>query len=994
MLNRIIKTLLFPFKNERGEMSGETQIVLGTVIAFVPGLQSYGIAIALGGASRLLAEQPPRPARRAVQINTTSNVSKLPLVYGKARLGINRIFMEPSITNKYLWVVGTLCHGEVEAIDEIFFDDKLAADAAGTAQGDYSGLMTVYKHLGGDAQAADADLTAAITKWTSAHQGRGVAYIILKIEHNPDVFPGGLPNITCNVRGRKLYDPRDATTTYKTNPVLAVRDYLASTRYGGKIAAAGIDDVSIQTEANYADVLVDTPDRKLHFGAIYTAAVDSDIGKTVTGVTSGNTGKLKSFDNTAKEWIVAPTSSADMFSVTETVSVTSGTGTGTTSGASTTVQQTRFEINGVIDTSRTINENIDEMLLSCRGLPIYQGGKYSISIPRAVAPETLELNEDNIIGNWRFHLPGVKEKPNKIICTFINPDKNYQPEPFEWPPPGVTNQYLIDDNNFEVKKDIDLPHTTNRYMAERITNVLLEESRAKFFVSVTANESALQLKVGDVVPVTHSTPGWSAKPFRVLQMSLTQSGAVRLTLMEYDATAYDAISQNAYTPPGDVNLPDPTTVAAPTNLTLVSVNEYLINGDGTITPRLKVSWTPATDEFVIRYEIQYKLNTASVWQTAGYIPFGQTPEFYILPVVYNATYDVRARAKNIFGVQSSWLSGSHTEASKTTPPPDVDTFLVQRQPDGTREFSWTFSSPPFDHAGFKIRYKLGTGHAWEDMGSLHDGLLISAPFETNQLAAGTYTVGIKAIDTSGNESVNAKIIESTLGDPRIMGSLVNVDPRREGWPGTLTDCWKDNDGNLYATDTATWATSFPTWSAWLNWARSPKSPIIYQYSDIDLGAIVSFTPLVTVTVNGTLIIEERHKNAAVDAWSSWSAAGSLISARYVQIRVTVTNASTLADITQMYIIFSANIVDEYIEDLDTSTLTGANRIGVGDIRLPITKSYALIKTVQLTLQNVGAGWTWELIDKDTSVGPHVKIYNASNALADAVVDARIQGILS
>ena len=39
-----------------------------------------------------------------------------------------------------------------------------------------------------------------------------------------------------------------------------------------------------------------------------------------------------------------------------------------------------------------------------------------------------------------------------------------------------------------------------------------------------------------------------------------------------------------------------------------------------------------------------------------------------------------------------------------------------------------------------------------------------------------------------------------------------------------------------------------------------------------------------------------------------------------------------------------------------------------------------------------AGWSWELIDKNTAIGPRIKIYNASNALADANIDATVRGL--
>ena len=37
-------------------------------------------------------------------------------------------------------------------------------------------------------------------------------------------------------------------------------------------------------------------------------------------------------------------------------------------------------------------------------------------------------------------------------------------------------------------------------------------------------------EVGDVVPITHSTPGWTAKPFRILQIELKDTKSARKTL--------------------------------------------------------------------------------------------------------------------------------------------------------------------------------------------------------------------------------------------------------------------------------------------------------------------------------------------------------------------------------------------------------------------------------------------------------------------------------
>lgn len=66
----------------------------------------------------------------------------------------------------------------------------------------------------------------------------------------------------------------------------------------------------------------------------YTPAVAGDIGKTVTGGTTGDTGVLVSYNNTTRVWIVTAVDSGDLFDVAEALTVgAGGTGAGTTVGA-------------------------------------------------------------------------------------------------------------------------------------------------------------------------------------------------------------------------------------------------------------------------------------------------------------------------------------------------------------------------------------------------------------------------------------------------------------------------------------------------------------------------------------------------------------------------------------------------------------------------------------------------------------------------------------
>jgi hypothetical protein len=112
-------------------------------------------------------------------------------------------------------------------------------------------LIRIKKHLGTDSQVADADLVSECGL-TSDFRLRGVAYIYVRLEYNPDAFPLGVPNVSVVVKGKKLYDPRTLSTAWSDNAALCIRDYLTSA-YGFNCPSAEIDDTYFSAAANICD---------------------------------------------------------------------------------------------------------------------------------------------------------------------------------------------------------------------------------------------------------------------------------------------------------------------------------------------------------------------------------------------------------------------------------------------------------------------------------------------------------------------------------------------------------------------------------------------------------------------------------------------------------------------------------------------------------------------------------------------------------------------
>jgi hypothetical protein len=372
------------------------------------------------------------------------------------------------------------------------------------------------------------------------------------------------------------------------------------------------------------------------------------------------------------------------------------------------------------------------------------------------------------------------------------------------------------------------------------------------------------------------------------------------------------------------------------------------------------------------------------------------PEAHVFPVDDGVEYELTMRLVRSSSFASAWTSPTviHKVQGKTTPPPDLDWVAVERMADGTRSFSWELLAPPPDLWGVLLRYKLGTSGTWETSTPLHDvhTPLTFSPWETNQLAAGEYTFIARTIDTSGNLSPDGKFIISTIGDPRLGGALIQVNCKALGYPGTKTDCFVDNDGRLLAEDSKTWADfdlDGEQWADWNIWTRSPFDPITYEHPAIDLGAIVDFTPLVTVDGTGISTHEEAHSDDGISYSSFAVITPDRIRARYLKIKITQSDPGGHALIDTCTIIADAEALVEDQADVDMSTLAGST----GQRRVSLIKTFSVITSVTIALQNVGAGYTWEILDKSVVSGPEFKVYNSGGTPTDvSSIDIVIRGI--
>ncbi len=241
--------------------SGVGGIILGGLTALTVGITGLGASLILGGLSRLLIPKFPGISDftaevRGRTITGRQVVSPWRVIYGKIRVGGVMTFLHVTGTKKeFLHIVITISGHEVEEIGLMYFDGVLVpVDGSGNATGKFLNHVHVEKNLGTDTQAAFPGLLAdAPTKWTANHRQLGRAGVYVRLKFNPDKFPGQIPNITFDVKGKKVFDPRTSTTVFSENAALCFSDYLLDTDYGVGVPQSKIDNSAWIAAANLCE---------------------------------------------------------------------------------------------------------------------------------------------------------------------------------------------------------------------------------------------------------------------------------------------------------------------------------------------------------------------------------------------------------------------------------------------------------------------------------------------------------------------------------------------------------------------------------------------------------------------------------------------------------------------------------------------------------------------------------------------------------------------
>jgi hypothetical protein len=676
--------------------------------------------------SYLIAPKPKAPRQssndevKGILVNKDANNNPIPVVYGQRQVGLTRVYVESSgADNQYLYIAGVLCEGGgagIQSIDEIYVDDKLVTWSGALTDGtlrtvnssdtnfykDGTSLISVQGFYGLDNQSASS-LLQEQANWTTNHKLSGLAYLAIRLKWNQDAF-SGIPEIRVTLKGKKIYDPR-----------------LDSTKGGS--GSHRQDTASTWAYSKNSSLILLDYLRNARYGkGLPNSAFET------------NYDSFKTSANTCETQVTPYTSGTDI---------------------------NLFETHAVLDSEKKVIDNVRELLVPMRAIFNYTQGKYKVIIEGTGSSQLL-LTKDNVVSEVKLQGENKSEKYNRVVGTFTNPSKDYQSDTVSYPPFDDSGLAVEDrhatmlsaDNDTLLERSFDMIHVTSPYQAEEICENILKRSRNCLKAEVTITSEGLNLAIGDIVTATYDTAGFSAKPFRVMSLSINADSTVNLGLEEHQDNFYTWESKSQVPTIADTVLPNPFSVSAPASVTLS--DQLILYSDGVVITCLDVTIGASPDSFVDYYQVEYKLSTATDYIIAGQ---GKGLNQRILNVVDGLAYNVRVKAFNTLGASSTYTSATRTIIGGIAPPEDVQDFSCNII--GTdAHLAWT-QIGDLDLAHYTVRYSpLTSGADWNDSVSLVEKVARPATSITVPARTGSYL--IKAVDKNGNYSANEAIIATNL----------------------------------------------------------------------------------------------------------------------------------------------------------------------------------------------------------------------------------------
>ncbi|MDB4575354.1 hypothetical protein N9112_00160 [bacterium] len=357
-------------------------------------------------------------ARKGFEFTVEGSISTLPIVYGRAKIGGNRVFhnvkhnyshaapnadisfsnstyftaSRGGSKNEFLYYQQAICQGPIGGVRDVILDESVYLDDSDLNKG--SNHIVIDYHYGGGVVDSKISKNNA-SRAASSFDGIAYASVICKIDRDDPRF-NGVPILQTLLEGKKVRAVASGvlsgTRVYSNNPSWCLLDYLLDPDSGKGLSETQLDLASFEAAAAVCDTVVRT--------------------SVATG---------------GKFW--RPTT--------------------TTGGSEVTLRDiVLYECNAVIDPNKPIRDNI-EILLATMGDArlVWSAGKYKLNLqyPANNAAISLEttITDDDILqeANVDIQWPDASNRLNHATIKYHNESHNFAEDTASWPPKVNDSEY-------------------------------------------------------------------------------------------------------------------------------------------------------------------------------------------------------------------------------------------------------------------------------------------------------------------------------------------------------------------------------------------------------------------------------------------------------------------------------------------------------------------------------------------------------------------------
>ena len=608
-------------------------MIIGWVIAAV-------VAVVVGAAAMMKKMQQKMQGKQGgMMIAKEGGSNPIKMVYGKRRIGtdnawkgVSKLSLKTSSgwdsayrhsresqlgnadkKNVFLHRLDVWCQGPVQSIGNFKIDgDKTSHTRFANGSKAWARILT--KH-GNPNQTMFSAMSSGFYDIDSSMKGEGLAWSWSRFYYHPEKPEyQGEPNVTAEVQGLKVWDPRthlnDPTVkSWSDNPALCLLDYLLAD-YGRELALTDIDISSFIAAANSCDTSVSLPADPV---ATETQTIYVQILGQMVEVPPG--GFFPDFR------------------------------VGQPSG-----NRKRYTTNLVLESDNSTIDNSAEILKTMKGSLPFVNGKYKLLMEEE-GTSVMTFNDDNILGGVNLGWADRSKRTNRVTVKFPNENKGYQDDTVSWPAAhsALHVAYKAADNDEDLHSEFELIGVTDFYQARDMAEFAVRESRSQEYVTFKTQPQAMALECGDVITVSNDALDIVNKLYRVRETSMNADLTVTVKAQIYDATIYPWSVGDEAAEAVTLNM-TPSLFDQPVAMQNVNASTAtLLNDDGTALTEATVTWDEIeTGTSEIDYvEIGYKLNAETVYVWAM-LP-AESLSHTITGLQDVQLYNIAARYRNTVG---------------------------------------------------------------------------------------------------------------------------------------------------------------------------------------------------------------------------------------------------------------------------------------------------------------------------------------------------------